>query len=182
MSTLNQLVKKFNRDIRKKTRSRTPILRGPQRRGYCKRVYKMAPKKPCSARRSVAWIMFTYKAKDIYNEKNFRGSLCSVRGETHNLRTFSRVLIQGGRIKDLPGVKYKVVRSSKPATSDLTGLYRRCNARSRYGTINSRIVKRLRAYRKFREDKELLMELEFMIKSDQINKKIQKLRGWGYQR
>lgn len=158
MLTITQLIQKNKRPIKKKTRSRTPILKGnPQRRGTCTRVYKMTPKKPCSARRSVAWVLFI---------KHFerRGALCHIPGETHNLRMYSRVLIRGHRVKDLPGVKYRVVRTSNSTISDLQGLYRRKKARSIYGTKNLIIMKRIRLYRQFRENPEVMNQLYFMLK------------------
>jgi small subunit ribosomal protein S12 len=157
MLTINQLINKKNRNIRKKSCSRAPILKSnPQRRGTCTRVYKMTPKKPCSARRPVAWVLFI---------KHFerRGALCHIPGETHNLRQYSRVLIRGGRVKDLPGVKYRIIRTSHTSVSDLQGLYRRRKARSRYGTKNTSIVFRLRLYRKFRENAEAMAELNYML-------------------
>jgi small subunit ribosomal protein S12 len=157
MLTLNQLISKNKRNVRKKICSRTPMLRKkPQRRGTCTKVYKMTPKKPCSARRSVAWVLFI---------KNYerRGALCHIPGETHNLRIYSRVLVHGHRVKDLPGVKYRVVRTSHNSVSDLHGLYRRRKGRSRYGTVNLGIVKRVRLFRKFRENPEVMRQLYFML-------------------
>jgi small subunit ribosomal protein S12 len=159
MLTINQLTLKNKRNVRKKTCSRTPILKSnPQRKGTCTRVYKMTPKKPCSARRPVAWVLFI---------KHFerRGALCHIPGETHNLRIYSRVLINGHRVKDLPGVKYRVIRTSNNSICDLQGLYRRRKGRSRYGTKNLNIVKKVRLYRKFRENTELMQQLYFMSNS-----------------
>ena len=141
MATYTQLLKKYSRHKRRYTYSRAPILRkNPQRKGVCTKVYKMAPKKPCSARRSVAWVLFIRK-----NEK--RGALCHIPGETHNLRMYSRVLVRGGRVKDLPGVRCRIIRTTHSSISDLQGLYKRTNSRSRYGTRNFILVHRLRLYR-----------------------------------
>lgn len=141
MATLMQLTKKKLRDEKKNKYSRAPILKkNPQRRGVCTKVYKMAPKKPCSARRSVAWVLF------IKNEEK-KGTLCHIPGETHNLRMYSRVLVRGGRVKDLPGVRCRIVRTTHSSVSDLQGLYKRTNSRSRYGARNNIIVHNSRVYR-----------------------------------
>jgi len=141
MATLMQLTKKKLRNKRRLTYSRAPILKkNPQRRGVCTKVYKMAPKKPCSARRSVAWVLFINKTEK-------KGTLCHIPGETHNLRMYSRVLVRGGRVKDLPGVRCRIVRTSHSSVSDLQGLYRRTNSKSRYGTRNTLITHNSRIYR-----------------------------------
>jgi small subunit ribosomal protein S12 len=136
-----QLTKKKLRKKRRYTYSRAPILKKkPQRKGVCTKVYKMAPKKPCSARRSVAWVIFVTK-------KIRKGTLCHIPGETHNLRIYSRVLVRGGRVKDLPGVRCRIIRTSKASVSDLQGLYKRTNSRSRYGAKNTLIIHNSRLYR-----------------------------------
>jgi small subunit ribosomal protein S12 len=141
MATIVQLTKKNLRQLRRKTYSRAPILKkNPQRRGVCTKVYKMPPKKPCSARRSVAWVLFI---------KGFekKGALCHIPGETHNLRMYSRVLVRGGRVKDLPGVRCRIIRTTHHSVSDLFGLYKRQNSRSRYGARNTLMTHNIRLYR-----------------------------------
>jgi small subunit ribosomal protein S12 len=92
----------------------------PQKKGVCLKVYILPPKKPHSAKRKVARI----------NLSNRKQVICSIPGEGHNLQNYSIVLIRGGRTKDLPGVKYKMIRGKY----DLQGILRRSNARSKYGT------------------------------------------------
>jgi small subunit ribosomal protein S12 len=136
-----QLVKKLNHNKKRKTYSRAVILKkNPQRRGICMKVYKMAPKKPCSAQRSVAWVLFIKKLER-------RGALCHIPGETHNLKIYSRVLVRGGRVKDLPGARCRIVRTTKTAVSDLYGLYKRRNSRSRYGCRHPFLTRNSRLYR-----------------------------------
>jgi small subunit ribosomal protein S12 len=120
MPTLNQLVK--DRQCRApKTRLRkTPALvKAPQKKGICVRVYTKKPKKPNSALRKVAKIRLSTGFSVI----------AYIPGEGHNLQEHSLVLLRGGRVKDLPGVKYKVVRG----VYDLMGLAKRRQARSKYG-------------------------------------------------
>ena len=118
MPTINQLVRKGREDKVEKTK--TPALKGsPQRRGVCTRVYTTTPKKPNSALRKVARVRIT-------------GSMevtAYIPGEGHNLQEHSVVLVRGGRVKDLPGVRYKVVRG----TLDAVGVSDRRKARSQYG-------------------------------------------------
>ena len=118
MPTINQLVRKGREDKVEKTK--TPALKGsPQRRGVCTRVYTTTPKKPNSALRKVARVRIT-------------GSMevtAYIPGEGHNLQEHSVVLVRGGRVKDLPGVRYKVVRG----TLDAAGVSDRKKARSQYG-------------------------------------------------
>lgn len=118
MPTIQQLVRKGRQDkFRKET---TPALKGaPQRRGVCTRVYTMTPKKPNSALRKVARVRLT-SGMEI---------TAYIPGEGHNLQEHSIVLVRGGRVKDLPGVRYKVVRGSL----DASGVSDRKQARSRYG-------------------------------------------------
>jgi len=118
MPTLNQLVRKGRRPIKKKSGS--PALRKcPQKRGVCIRVYTTTPKKPNSALRKVARVRLT----------NSLEVTAYIPGVGHNLQEHSIVLIRGGRIKDLPGVRYHVVRG----TLDSLGVEGRRQARSKYG-------------------------------------------------
>ncbi len=118
MPTIQQLVRKGRKDkVRKAT---TPALHGgPQRRGVCTRVYTATPKKPNSALRKVARVRLT-TGKEV---------TAYIPGEGHNLQEHSIVLVRGGRVKDLPGVFYKIVRGSL----DTQGVRERKQARSRYG-------------------------------------------------
>ena len=116
--TINQLVRKpRTREVEK---SKSPALEGcPQKRGVCTRVYTTTPKKPNSALRKVAKVRLT----------NGFEVISYIGGEGHNLQEHSVVLIRGGRVKDLPGVRYHIVRGSL----DLQGVKDRKNARSKYG-------------------------------------------------
>jgi len=118
MPTINQLVRKGRIKIRKKTKS--PAMEScPQRRGVCTRVYTTTPKKPNSALRKVARVRLTTgKEVTVY-----------IPGEGHNLQEHSVVLVRGGRVKDLPGVRYHIVRG----TLDSVGVQSRRQARSKYG-------------------------------------------------
>jgi len=118
MPTINQLVRKPR--VRQVDKSNVPALNScPQKRGVCTRVYTTTPKKPNSALRKVARVRLT------------NGSEVSsyIGGEGHNLQEHSVVLIRGGRVKDLPGVRYHVVRGSL----DTSGVQKRRQARSKYG-------------------------------------------------
>ena len=118
MPTINQLVRKGRKRVLKKTA--TPALMGtPQKRGVCTRVYTTTPKKPNSALRKVARVRLT----------NGREVNAYIPGEGHNLQEHSFVLIEGGRVKDLPGVRYHIVRG----TLDTAGVSDRKTSRSRYG-------------------------------------------------
>ncbi|MEE8319530.1 MAG: 30S ribosomal protein S12 [bacterium] len=118
MPTLNQLVKKSRRKVIKK--SKTPAMQGcPQKRGVCVRVYTTTPKKPNSALRKVARVRLT----------NGIEVSSYIPGVGHNLQEHSVVLIRGGRVKDLPGVRYKIVRG----TLDTAGVADRRKSRSKYG-------------------------------------------------
>ena len=118
MPTINQLVRKPRRAPR--TKSKVPALAGsPQRRGVCTRVYTTTPKKPNSALRKVAKVRLT----------NGFEVIGYIGGEGHNLQEHSVVLVRGGRVKDLPGVRYKVVRGAL----DAAGVSDRKKARSQYG-------------------------------------------------
>ena len=119
MPTINQLVRKGRKKILKKPS--TPALMGnPQKRGVCTRVYTTTPKKPNSALRKVARVRLT----------NSTEVTAYIPGEGHNLQEHSIVLIEGGRVKDLPGVRYHIVRG----TLDTAGVGDRMTSRSRYGT------------------------------------------------
>ena len=119
MATINQLVRKPRKS--KKEKSAVPALEAcPQRRGVCTRVYTTTPKKPNSAMRKVARVRLT----NGYEVTSYIG------GEGHNLQEHSVVLIRGGRVKDLPGVRYHTVRGSL----DTQGVQNRRQARSKYGT------------------------------------------------
>lgn len=119
MARINQLVRKPRKSPVKKTN--VPALEScPQRRGVCTRVYTITPKKPNSALRKVARVRVT----------NGSEVTAYIGGEGHNLQEHSVVLIRGGRVKDLPGVRYHVVRGSL----DIAGVSGRKRGRSKYGT------------------------------------------------
>lgn len=118
MPTVNQLIKKGRRKVKRKTA--TPALAGaPQRRGVCTRVSTTTPKKPNSALRKIARVRLT-TGQEV---------TAYIPGIGHNLQEHSIVLIRGGRVKDLPGVRYKIVR----AALDAAGVEGRVKARSKYG-------------------------------------------------
>lgn len=119
MPTINQLVRKGRKNVVKK--DKTPALKGsPQKRGVCTRVYTTTPKKPNSALRKVARVRLT----------NGFEVTSYIPGEGHNLQEHSIVLIRGGRVKDLPGVRYHIIRG----TLDASGVAERKQSRSKYGT------------------------------------------------
>lgn len=118
MPTLSQLVKNGRDTLLEKKKS--PALQGnPQRRGVCVRVYTTTPKKPNSALRKVARVKLT----------NGLEVTCYIPGEGHNLQEHSIALIRGGRTKDLPGVRYKIIRGAL----DTAGVNNRKQSRSKYG-------------------------------------------------
>src|SRR5690242_16762987 len=118
MPTINQLVRHGRRDVEGKEKA--PALRGnPQKRGVCTRVHTTTPKKPNSALRKVARVKLTSGIEVT----------AYIPGEGHNLQEHSMVLVRGGRVKDLPGVRYKIIRGSL----DTQGVKNRKQARSRYG-------------------------------------------------
>ncbi len=122
MPTINQLVKKPR--VKEIEKSKSPALEGcPHKRGVCTRVYTTTPKKPNSALRKVAKVRLT----------NGFEVISYIGGEGHNLQEHSVVLIRGGRVKDLPGVRYHIVRGSL----DLQGVKDRKQARSKYGAKKS---------------------------------------------
>jgi len=123
MPTINQLVR--NPRVTRRVKSKVPALRNsPQKRGVCTRVYTTTPKKPNSALRKVARVRLT----NGFEVTSYIG------GEGHNLQEHSVVLIRGGRVKDLPGVRYHIVRGSL----DTAGVKDRKQSRSKYGAKRSK--------------------------------------------
>jgi len=126
MPTINQLVRKERKRIIEKSKS--PALANcPQRRGVCTRVYTTTPKKPNSALRKVAKVRLTSGFEVI----------SYIMGEGHNLQEHSIVLVRGGRVKDLPGVKYHIVRGAL----DTAGVAKRTVSRSKYGAKRPKAAK-----------------------------------------
>lgn len=124
MPTISQLVRKGRKRIVSKTKS--PALQScPQKRGVCVRVFTQTPKKPNSALRKVARVRLT----------NGIEITTYIPGEGHNLQEHSLVLIRGGRVKDLPGVRYHVIRG----TLDTVGVSERRQSRSKYGTKRPKV-------------------------------------------
>jgi small subunit ribosomal protein S12 len=121
VATINQLIrKKRSKKIRV---SKSVSLGGcPQKRGVCLKVYKMTPRKPNSARRSVVKVR-------LYNKKRL---IAFIPGIGHNLQKYNDVLFRGGRARDLPGIRYTIIRGKL----DLLGLLDRRHARSKYGTLH----------------------------------------------
>ena len=123
MPTINQLLRKGRKKVQ--TKSKVPALGGsPQKRGVCTRVYTTTPKKPNSALRKVARVRLT----NGYEVTSY------IPGEGHNLQEHSVVLIRGGRVKDLPGVRYHIIRG----TLDTQGVKDRRQRRSKYGAKRPR--------------------------------------------
>ena len=121
MPTINQLLNnKSSRYPKLKKVKKPALMQNPQKKGVCLRVYTRTPKKPNSALRKVAKIRLTNSIEVI----------ASIPGEGHSLQEHSMVLIRGGRVKDLPGVKYRVIRG----ILDLQGIAQRTQSRSKYGT------------------------------------------------
>ena len=118
MPTINQLIRK-PREIQKARKTVPALQQSPQKRGVCTRVYTTTPKKPNSALRKVARVRLT----NGYEVTSYIG------GEGHNLQEHSVVLIRGGRVKDLPGVRYHTIRG----TLDTSGVDKRRQGRSKYG-------------------------------------------------
>ena len=119
MPTLNQLVRKGRQQIKKKSK-RPDLEKCPQKKGVCLQVMTRTPKKPNSALRKVARVRLT----------NGREVTAYIPGEGHNLQEHSIVLVRGGRVRDLPGVRYHIVRG----TLDASGVDDRRRSRSKYGT------------------------------------------------
>lgn len=127
MPTINQLIRKGRTEIEKKKKTRA--LQGcPQRRGVCTRVYTTTPKKPNSALRKVARVRLV----------NGFEVTAYIPGEGHNLQEHSIVLVRGGRVKDLPGVRFHIVRGAL----DSAGVEKRTNSRSKYGTKRPKAKKK----------------------------------------
>jgi small subunit ribosomal protein S12 len=121
MPTKNQLFKTTTSRIKKIKRIKKPaLMKSPQRKGVCLKVYTRAPKKPNSALRKLVKVRLT----------NSIDVIAYIPGEGHNLQEHSMVLIKGGRVKDLPGVKYRVIRGKL----DVQGVLNRKTSRSKYGT------------------------------------------------
>ena len=120
MPTIHQIIKTKNQRSKKSRRIKTPALKqSPQRQGACLRVFTRTPKKPNSALRKVAKVRLT----------NYAEVSAYIPGEGHNLQEHSIVLVRGGRVKDLPGVKYHIVRG----VLDAQGVTQRRQSRSKYG-------------------------------------------------
>ena len=119
MPTISQLVRQGREQLQ--TKKKAPALKeSPQKRGVCTRVYTTTPKKPNSALRKVAKVRLTTQHEAV----------CYITGEGHNLQEHSVVLIRGGRVKDLPGVRYHIIRG----ILDAAGVEGRKQGRSKYGT------------------------------------------------
>ena len=127
MPTIQQLVRKGRKEIETKSKSRA-LDACPQRRGVCTRVYTTSPKKPNSALRKVAKVRLT----------NGTEIIAYIPGEGHNLQEHSIVLIRGGRVKDLPGVRYHIVRGAL----DTAGVNERKQGRSKYGAKRPKDAKK----------------------------------------
>jgi len=124
MPTINQLCKNIRKE--KKKINKTPALQGsPQKKGVCLKVFTCSPKKPNSAVRKVARLRISTKKKIT----------AYIPGEGHTLQEYSTVLMRGGRVKDLPGIKYHLIRGKY----DFLGLKNRRQARSKYGTKKPKI-------------------------------------------
>ena len=119
MPTINQLIRKGRTTVEYKKKNRA-LMGCPQRRGVCTRVYTTTPRKPNSALRKVARVRLV----------NGFEVTAYIPGEGHNLQEHSIVLVRGGRVKDLPGVRYHIVRGAM----DASGVDKRTNSRSKYGT------------------------------------------------
>ena len=121
MTTINQLLSCKKGRKKKIKKNKTPALtRCPQKKGICVKIFLRTPKKPNSALRKLANVRLT----------NGKRIAAYIPGEGHNLQEYSSVLIRGGRVKDLPGIKYKIIRGKL----DLAGIKNRKSARSKFGT------------------------------------------------
>jgi len=126
MPTINQLL--FKKRKFKKKKNKTPALgKSPQKKAVCTKMILRTPKKPNSALRKIA---------KLYLFSNKKNIMAYIPGEGHNLQVYSTVIIKGGRIKDLPGIKYRLVRGRL----DFLGLKNRKKARSKYATKKPRLV------------------------------------------
>lgn len=122
MATVNQICKKKMREVNRKKKPDAPMLHGcPQKKGVCQRVFACAPKKPNSASRKVVNVLLSFSKRVAIH--------CHIPGVRHSLQQYSTVLVRGGRAKDLPGVKYRLVRGK----FDLKRVFDRYKARSKYG-------------------------------------------------
>jgi len=129
MPTIQQLVR--NNRVKNRKKAKTPALTNcPQKKGIVTRVYVTAPKKPNSALRKVVRIRLTNRFEVT----------ASIPGESHNLQQHSMVLIRGGRVKDLPGVRYRVIRG----TLDCAGVKNRKQGRSKYGAVRIVIKRKIK--------------------------------------
>lgn len=129
MPTYNQLLKNIRKQKKKKNRV-VALQKCPQKKGICSKVLTMTPKKPNSALRKIVRLRLTNRAKVTAH----------IPGEGHNLQQFSIVLIRGGRVNDLPGVKYRIIRGKY----DSQPLYKRIRGRSKYGAKNITKIKRVK--------------------------------------
>lgn len=127
MPTINQLIRKERKKVVKKTKS-PALVECPQRRGVCTRVYTTTPRKPNSAIRKVAKVRLTSKFEVI----------SYIPGIGHNLQEHSIVLVRGGRVRDLPGVKYHIIRGAL----DTAGVAKRSVSRSKYGAKKAKDAKK----------------------------------------
>ena len=131
MSTNNQSLKSKNKKFRKYHKNRVPALRGcPQKRGVCLNIFKEKPKKPNSAKRSITKVRLSTR-------KTIR---VQIPGEKHKLMKFNRVLIRGGRTRDLPGVRYRIIRGKY----DSTPILERRKAISKYGLKSTLLIELLK--------------------------------------
>jgi small subunit ribosomal protein S12 len=173
MITINQLI--HNKRIVKIKKTRAPDLyRKPQTKGVCERISTITPRKPCSARRPIAKVLIKLKYKyikgfhpihkqvkithSVHKKTQIltRGIFCHIPGathtdkkaktSTHNLAKFSKVLIRGGRVNDIPGRKYKVIRGANGY--ETAAAVHRASGRSKYGLYSSKLVFRIRKGRK----------------------------------
>lgn len=128
MPTLNQLVSTHKR-LQKKHKIKSPSLMGnPHKKGICRKIYTVSPKKPNSGTRKVVRLSILRKKK--------KRIISHVPGEGgHNLQVYSVVLIRGARIRDIPGMKYRCIRGANKSYYDLIGLPKRKTSRSKYGTF-----------------------------------------------
>ncbi len=137
MVTFKQTSRSLYRQKRKKKNKVKPLDACPQKKATCVKVFTLAPKKPCSARRAVTRVFLNSTKQRI---------TCHIPGETHPLKKFSTILVRGGRPADLPAVRYKAIHNSI-STYDLGPLARRKKARSKYGVKNFRRLHHLRLTR-----------------------------------
>lgn len=118
---MSSIIRLINKKIKKKVKKKTPLLGiNPQRKATCLKITFMSPKKPNSATRKVAKLSINRQKRNTYGY---------IPGIKHNLQKFATILLRGGRTKDLPGVKYKIIRG----VFDLKGVQNRFKARSKYG-------------------------------------------------